>query len=165
MALEPYMPTVVIGGGFLRHGGSAAQKAAHIPFIIDRSRVLRSRRSRRTRAMIFERPSLPPRRRTTDWIIDGDKFVVTNGDNADAFNRSHRASNAHSARNRSAVFLVPASAKSNPKRTIRSRCLVPSFDGAFLSHDSKDALWVKFYTAAPPRRRQSVEQYKIVKRA
>src|SRR5215467_11701913 len=46
-----------------------------------------------------------------------------------------------------------------------ARCLVPSFDGAFLSHDSKDALWDRFYTAAPPRRRQSVEQYKIVKRA
>src|SRR6516162_9013910 len=44
-------------------------------------------------------------------------------------------------------------------------CLVPSFDGASLSHDSKEALWDKFYTAAPPRRRQSVEQYKIVKRA
>ena len=28
-----------------------------------------------------------------------------------------------------------------------------------------DALWDKFYTAAPQRRRQSVEQYKIVKRA
>jgi hypothetical protein len=45
------------------------------------------------------------------------------------------------------------------------RCLVPDFDGASLSHDSKEALWDKFYTAAPPRRRQSVEQYKIVKRA
>jgi hypothetical protein len=37
------------------------------------------------------------------------------------------------------------------------RCFVPGFDGAFLSHDSKDALRDKFYTAAPPRRRQSVE--------
>ncbi len=46
-----------------------------------------------------------------------------------------------------------------------ARCLVPSFDGAFFSRDSKDALWDKFYTAAPPRRRRSVEQYKIVKRA
>ncbi|MBV8126257.1 MAG: hypothetical protein JO114_01175 [Planctomycetaceae bacterium] len=44
-------------------------------------------------------------------------------------------------------------------------CLVPDFDGASSSHDSKEALWDKFYTAAPPRRRQSVEQYKIVKRA
>jgi hypothetical protein len=31
-----------------------------------------------------------------------------------------------------------------------SRRLVPGFDGAFLSRDSKDALWDKFYTAAPP---------------
>ena len=44
-------------------------------------------------------------------------------------------------------------------------CLVPDFDGASSSHDSKEALWDKFYTAAPPRGRQSVEQYKIVKRA
>jgi hypothetical protein len=28
----------------------------------------------------------------------------------------------------------------------RARCLVPGFDGAFLSHDSKDALWEKFYS-------------------
>jgi hypothetical protein len=44
-------------------------------------------------------------------------------------------------------------------------CLVPSFDGAFLSHDANDALWDKYYTAAPPRWRQSVEQYKTVKKA
>src|SRR3974390_3420932 len=40
LVLEPYLATVVIGGGFLRHGGSAAQKAAHIPGIIDGSKTL-----------------------------------------------------------------------------------------------------------------------------
>src|SRR5262249_21150095 len=35
-------------------------------------------------------------------------------------------------------------------------CLVPDFDGASSSHDSKEALWDKFYTAAPLRPRQSV---------
>ncbi|HLO77413.1 MAG TPA: hypothetical protein VK196_13235 [Magnetospirillum sp.] len=44
-------------------------------------------------------------------------------------------------------------------------CLVPAFDGAFLSTEWKEALWARFYTAAPRRQRQSVEQYKIVKRA
>ena len=39
MVLEPYLPTVVIAGGFLRHGGSDAQKAAHIPAIIDGSKT------------------------------------------------------------------------------------------------------------------------------
>src|ERR1700676_479948 len=39
LVLEPYLSTVVIGGGFLRRGGSAAQKAAHIPSIIDGSKT------------------------------------------------------------------------------------------------------------------------------
>ena len=43
--------------------------------------------------------------------------------------------------------------------------MIPDFDGAFLSQAWKDALWDKFYTAAPRRQRRCVEQYKIVKRA
>ncbi|MGB0921340.1 MAG: acyl-CoA dehydrogenase family protein [Alphaproteobacteria bacterium] len=33
LVVEPYLPTVIIGGGFLRHGGSDAQKAELIPAI------------------------------------------------------------------------------------------------------------------------------------
>src|SRR5436189_2635302 len=39
LVLEPYLATVVIGGGFLRHGGTDAQKAAHVPGIIDGSKT------------------------------------------------------------------------------------------------------------------------------
>src|SRR5260370_19066618 len=35
MVLEPYLPTRVIAGGFLRHAGSAQPKAQAIPRIID----------------------------------------------------------------------------------------------------------------------------------
>jgi len=45
-----------------------------------------------------------------------------------------------------------------------TRCLVPAFDGAILSLGWKEALWDKFFMAAPRRQRRSVEQYKIVKR-
>jgi hypothetical protein len=45
------------------------------------------------------------------------------------------------------------------------RCLVPAFDGAIFSLGWKEALWDKFFMAAPRRQRRSVEQYKIVKRA
>src|ERR1700747_2164278 len=51
------------------------------------------------------------------------------------------------------------------KPSTQPNCLIPGFDGAFLSQEWKDALWDKFCTGAPPRRRRSVEQYKIVKRA
>src|ERR1043165_4150097 len=40
LVLEPYLATVGIGGGFLRHGGSDAQKAQHIGGIIDGSKTL-----------------------------------------------------------------------------------------------------------------------------
>ena len=40
-----------------------------------------------------------------------------------------------------------------------SRCLIPGFDGAPLSPDSRDALWDRFFTAAPRRQRRSVERY------
>lgn len=45
-------------------------------------------------------------------------------------------------------------------RFLHTHCAGPA-----VSHDSRDALWDKFYTAAPQRLRLSVEQYKIVKRA
>jgi hypothetical protein len=42
---------------------------------------------------------------------------------------------------------------------------MPGFDGANLSHEWKEALWARFFTAAPRRQRQFVERYSIVKRA
>jgi HTH-like domain len=45
------------------------------------------------------------------------------------------------------------------------RCLVPGFDGALFSPAWRDALWARFFTAAPPRQRRSVERYSVVKRA
>ena len=49
--------------------------------------------------------------------------------------------------------------------TSRPKCLIPGFDGAILFREWRDALWVRFFTGAPPRQRQSVERYSIVKRA
>ena len=40
LALEPFLATVVLGGGFLRHGGNAEQCAALIPKIADGSLTL-----------------------------------------------------------------------------------------------------------------------------
>src|SRR6202048_1783342 len=40
LVLEPYLATVVIAGGFLRHGGSAEKRGAKIPGIITARKTL-----------------------------------------------------------------------------------------------------------------------------
>jgi hypothetical protein len=57
------------------------------------------------------------------------------------------------------------SAWSRGYATEAARCLIPGFDGALFSSAWRDALWVRFFMAAPRRQRQSVERYNIVKRA
>ena len=39
LVVEPFVPTVVCAGGFLRHAGTAEQKAEHIGGIVDGSRI------------------------------------------------------------------------------------------------------------------------------
>src|ERR1700749_175601 len=39
LVVEPYLATVGMAGGFLRHGGSAEQRAAHVPGIVDGSKT------------------------------------------------------------------------------------------------------------------------------
>ena len=46
-----------------------------------------------------------------------------------------------------------------------SRCLISDFDGAVFSHEWKDALWARFFTAALQRQRRFVTRCSIVKRA
>ncbi|MBS0380788.1 MAG: IS630 family transposase [Proteobacteria bacterium] len=64
------------------------------------------------------------------------------------------------ARGASLLFLPPYSPDLNP-----IECLIPWFDGAFLSCEWKEALWDRFSTAAPRRQRRSVARSSIVKRA
>ena len=66
LVLEPYLATVVIGGGFLRHGGSAEQKAAHIPGIIDGSKTFAFAQLEKNSRYDLQRRRRPrPRRRAT----------------------------------------------------------------------------------------------------
>ena len=44
-----------------------------------------------------------------------------------------------------------------------SRHLIPEFDGAIFSREWKEALWDRFCTGAPARRRQCVERYNRVR--
>ncbi|RZN31062.1 pimeloyl-CoA dehydrogenase small subunit [Bradyrhizobium sp. Leo121] len=116
LVLEPYLATVVIGGGFLRHGGSAEQKAAHIPGIIDGSKTLAfAQLEKNSRYDLFD-VTTTAKKKGAGWVIDGEKFVVLNGENADTLIVTARTKGERRDRSGIGVFLVPADAKGISKK-------------------------------------------------
>jgi len=111
MVLEPYLATVVIAGGFLRHGGSAAQKAAHVPSIIDGSKTFAFAQLEKNSRYDLNDVATTAKKKGDGWVIDGEKFVVINGENADTLIVTARTKGGQRDRNGIGVFLVPADAK------------------------------------------------------
>lgn len=111
LVVEPYIATVVLGGGFLRHGGSAEQKAAYIPSIIDGSKTLAFAQLEKNSRYDLGDVSTTAKKKGDGWVIDGDKFVVLNGDSADTLIVTARTKGGQRDRNGIGVFLVPADAK------------------------------------------------------
>jgi pimeloyl-CoA dehydrogenase small subunit len=117
LVLEPYLATVVIGGGFLRHGGSAAQKAAHIPGIVDGSKTLAFAQLEKNSRYDLHDVATSAKKKGDGWVIDGEKFVVINGENADTFVVTARTKGAQRDKSGIGVFLVPSDAKGVTKQT------------------------------------------------
>src|ERR1700749_1174719 len=111
LVIEPYLATVVIAGGLLRHGGSAAQKEAHIPSIIDGSKTFAFAQLEKNSRYDLADVTTTAKKKGDGWVIDGEKFVVLNGENADTLVASERPKGERRDRNGIGVFLVPADAK------------------------------------------------------
>jgi len=116
LVLEPYLATVVIGGGFLRHAGTDAQKAAHVPGIIDGSKTLAfAQLEKNSRYDLFD-VTTTAKKKGDGWVIDGEKFVVLNGENADTLVVTARTKGERRDKTGIGVFLVPADAKGVAKK-------------------------------------------------
>jgi pimeloyl-CoA dehydrogenase small subunit len=115
--LEPYLATVVIAGGFLRHGASAEQKAAHIPGIIDGSKTFAFAQLEKNSRYDLADVSTTAKKKGSGWVIDGEKFVVINGENADTLIVTARTKGGRHDKTGIGVFLVPANAKGVVKKS------------------------------------------------
>ena len=111
LVLEPYLSTVILGGGFLRHGGSAAQKAAHVPSIIDGSKTLAFAQLEQNSRYNLADVTTTAKKKGSGWVIDGEKFVVLHGETADTLIVTARTKGGQRDSNGIGVFLVPAKAK------------------------------------------------------
>lgn len=111
LVLEPYLATVILGGGFLRHGGSTAQKQAHLPGIIDGSKTLAFAQLEKNSRYNLADVATTAKKKGSGWVIDGEKFVVLHGDTADTLVVTARTKGGQRDKAGIGVFLVPANAK------------------------------------------------------
>jgi pimeloyl-CoA dehydrogenase small subunit len=116
LVLEPYLATVVIAGGFLRHGGSAEQKAAYIPGIIDGTKSFAFAQLEKNSRYDLHDVVTSAKKKGSGWVIDGEKFVVINGENADTLVVTARTKGGQRDKAGIGVFLVPANAKGITKK-------------------------------------------------
>jgi pimeloyl-CoA dehydrogenase small subunit len=106
LALEPYLATVVLGGGFLRHGGSAEQCADLVPKISNGSLILafaHTERHSRYDLADIETRAVPD---GAAWVLDGEKGVVLHGDTADKLIVTARLGGGRRGRDGVGVFVV-----------------------------------------------------------
>ena len=111
LVLEPYLPTVILAGGFLRRAGSAEQKAAYLPGLIDGSKLFAFAQLEKSSRYDLGDVTTTAKPQGDGWVIDGDKTVVLNGDSADVLIVTARTKGGQRDRDGIGVFLVPADAK------------------------------------------------------
>jgi pimeloyl-CoA dehydrogenase small subunit len=110
LILEPYLATVVLGGGLVRLAGDEAQRAAILPKIADGSLLLAFAHSEAQSRYDLADVACTARRGADGWILDGSKSFVAHGDRADKLIISARIGGDRRSREGITLFLVDAQA-------------------------------------------------------
>jgi pimeloyl-CoA dehydrogenase small subunit len=116
LALEPYLATVILGGGLLQHGGSEEQKAAYLPQVASGElRLAFAHTERQSRYDLFD-VATTARRDGGSFVLNGQKSVVLHGDSAHRILVSARVAGSRRDRDGIGLFLVDAGAPSVSRR-------------------------------------------------
>ncbi|UCI31913.1 acyl-CoA dehydrogenase family protein [Mesorhizobium sp. B4-1-4] len=123
LALEPWLATVVIGGGVLRHGAEASIRSDYISKVACGHKILAFASTEPQSRYRLDDVATSARKEGKAWRIDGRKCVVLHGDTADDLVVTARISGGQQERSGIGVFLVPTSAAGVSRRSY------PSSDG------------------------------------
>lgn len=116
LVVEPYLATIVLAGGALKHGGSTEQKAAHLPGIVDGSTQA---------ALAYVEPqgrfNLADLKTTAKadgdgFVLNGYKAVVLNGPAAQTLIVTSRTSGEQRDEQGVSLFIVAADAEGVSRR-------------------------------------------------
>src|SRR5215510_4165990 len=110
LALEPYLATVVLAGGLLRHAGSQTQRDAILPKVAEGSMLLSFAHAERQARYDLADVATSAKRDGVGYLIDGQKSLVLNGDAADKLIVSARVLGNRRDRDGLALFVIDAGA-------------------------------------------------------
>jgi pimeloyl-CoA dehydrogenase small subunit len=116
LILEPYLATVVLGGGLLRRAASEVQQAALIPGIVDGTLKLAFAHVERHSRYDLADVATTATRDGDGWVLNGAKSVVLHGDCADRLIVTARTAGAQRDRGGVGLFLVDARAEGVARR-------------------------------------------------
>ena len=116
ITLEPWLATVVMGGGFIRHGASAALRAALVSEIAAGKLKLAFGYTEPQSRHDLHDVATTAKKDGGAWVLEGRKGVVLHGDVADHIIITARIGGARRDKSGIGVFLVPANAKGVSRR-------------------------------------------------
>ncbi len=116
LALEPYLATVVLGGGLLRHAGSGAQRNEILPKVADGSLLVAFAHAERQSRFDLANVETEAKKDGAGWRIEGKKTLVLHGNTADKLIVSARVSGGRTDKDGLALFLVDAKADGLSRR-------------------------------------------------
>ncbi|HKW52077.1 MAG TPA: acyl-CoA dehydrogenase family protein [Stellaceae bacterium] len=111
LALEPYLASVVLGGGLVSHAGSAAQKQAILPALAAGKLMLAFAHGEPQSRYALADVATRAERDGNGYVLSGEKGVVLHGDGADRLVVSARSSGSSRDKKGISLFLVDAKAK------------------------------------------------------
>lgn len=136
LVVEPYLATVVLAGGALKHGGSTEQKSQYLPGIIDGSKQAAFAYAEPQGRFNLADLTTTAARDGEGYVLTGYKAVVLNGPAADLFIVSARTSGEQRDESGVSLFIVPGDAEGLSRRDY------PTVDGLRASEVTLDAVSV-----------------------
>ena len=117
LALEPYLATVVLAGGALRHSGNDALLKELVPAIVEgRTTLALAHQERQARYDVADTATTARSDGKGGYTLEGEKAVVLHGDHADKLIVTARAQGGRADRSGIGLFLVDAKASGVTRR-------------------------------------------------
>ena len=108
LALEPYLATVILGGGFLRHGASDTVKSELLPKVAAGEALLAFAHIERQARYDLADVATTAKKDGAGYVLNGEKSLALHGDAADKLIVSARLAGEQRAKNGIGLFLVDA---------------------------------------------------------